>query len=196
MSALGHERPICDVRAMSAYPSTPDIMLSAAKRRSGPLADISQALFDHLVGCCFCRRRGESTNYGRSMPDQVGRQRRKPVVVVLGPARLNRHVAAFAVAGLAEALTKGGKHLRPIPVGRSGREHTNYRYSALLGPCCTRPSSRTCGGRTAKQGDEITSSHCLPQSLRTAPTLVDYSRDQTPEERGSDIICTAAILSR
>jgi hypothetical protein len=37
---LGHERPFCDVRAMSAYPSTPDVMLSAAKRRSGLCVDI------------------------------------------------------------------------------------------------------------------------------------------------------------
>src|SRR5437764_3756260 len=94
--------------------------------------------------CCFCRGRGESTDYGRSTTDQFGRQRRKPVVLVLGPARLNRHVAAFAVAGLAKALTKGGEHLRPKPAGRSGREHANYRCSALLGPCCRRPTSRKC----------------------------------------------------
>jgi hypothetical protein len=37
LRSQGHERPICDACAMSAYPSTPDVMLSAAKRRSGPL---------------------------------------------------------------------------------------------------------------------------------------------------------------
>jgi hypothetical protein len=45
---MGHERPICDVRAMSAYPSTPDVMLSAAKRRSGPNPD--KTAFNDLAG--------------------------------------------------------------------------------------------------------------------------------------------------
>ena len=37
-----HERPISDVRAMSACPSTPDISLSRSKRRSGPTAAVSK----------------------------------------------------------------------------------------------------------------------------------------------------------
>src|SRR5262245_59821044 len=36
----------------------------------------------------------------------IRRQRRQPVVMVLGPARHDRHIMVFAVANLAEASTK------------------------------------------------------------------------------------------
>ena len=35
-SVMGHERPICHVRAMSACPPTSDVMLSRSNGRSGP----------------------------------------------------------------------------------------------------------------------------------------------------------------
>ena len=50
-----------------------------------------------------------------------------------------------ALVGIAEALTKGGEHFRPITVGRSGGEHANYRCSALLCACFKRPHCSTAG---------------------------------------------------
>ncbi len=61
MSQMGHERPICRVRAMSASPPTATELLHYSNRRFGPLAtDAPQqmaSLFDHVVGKCEKRRR-------------------------------------------------------------------------------------------------------------------------------------------
>ena len=81
----------------------------------------------------------------------------------LGPARHDCHIMVFAVANFAEALTKRRKKPAPKPAGRSGREHANYRRSALLGPCCKRPSS----GNTAKETDELAPPHSITSSARS-----------------------------
>jgi hypothetical protein len=60
MSALGQKRTSRRVRVMSALPPKADIEREFSYVRFGPIADISQTLFDHLVGarqhhrsCCF-----------------------------------------------------------------------------------------------------------------------------------------------
>jgi hypothetical protein len=52
----------------------------------------------------------------------------------------NRHIAAFAVASLAESLTKSCKKFCPISTRRSGAKDSNQGCSGtLLGVCRERP---------------------------------------------------------
>jgi hypothetical protein len=50
MSALGQKRTSRSEIAMSALPSKADIERRLLHVRFGPIADISQTLFDHLIG--------------------------------------------------------------------------------------------------------------------------------------------------
>jgi hypothetical protein len=73
-SATGHERPICDVLAMSACRSTAEVSLHRGERRNGPSADSCAAtkipLFDNLVSNCEKRRRHRKAKFlGRSEID-------------------------------------------------------------------------------------------------------------------------------
>ena len=53
-----------------------------------------------------CRRRGDHVDLAA---DEIGGQRRQPIVVVLCPAVFDRDVLALDVAGVAQSLAKRGR---------------------------------------------------------------------------------------
>ena len=54
----------------------------------------------------------------RPAANQFGRQRRQPIALILGPAVFDRHVLAFDIAGLLQALAKCAQTVRAIRARR------------------------------------------------------------------------------
>src|SRR5262245_6383220 len=78
------------------------------------------------------RRRGaERGDHLNPSANQVARQLRQPVELVLGPAVFDRHVLALNVAGLLEAPTKSAQRLGEH-VGRLAVEEADHRHCCLL----------------------------------------------------------------
>jgi hypothetical protein len=89
-----------------------------------------------------------------SAANQVGRQFREPIVVVVRRAKFDGDVAAFDVAGFPQALAE----CRPRQLGRLGRcsvEISDHRHRRLLRARRERPRCRA----AAKQDDEIAPSY-------------------------------------
>jgi hypothetical protein len=53
-----------------------------------------------------------ATHHGQLTANQIGRQRRQPIDLILGPAVFDRYVLALDVANLLEALAKCAQTLR------------------------------------------------------------------------------------
>ena len=70
-------------------------------------------------------------DHGDLPANQIGRQRRQPIELILGPAVFDRHVLALDIAGVFEALTKSAQTLR-VAVGRYGAEESDHRHRRLL----------------------------------------------------------------
>jgi hypothetical protein len=68
--------------------------------------------------------------------DQLRRQRRE-FTILLARTQLDRHVAAFDMAGFAQAITERGR-----PFGARAIEDTDNRHRRLLGARRERPRSR------------------------------------------------------
>jgi hypothetical protein len=102
-------------------------------------------------------------DHGDPSANQLGRQRRQPVKLILRPAVLDRHVLALDIAGVFQALAKCTQLIRDC-MRRSVVEKSNHRHRRLLrvrcaGPCC-RPA--------AKKRDELAPPHVSPQPLDKA----------------------------
>ena len=91
-------------------------------------------------------------------PNQVGRQDRQPVDLIVGPAVFNRAVLTLDKAGLPEALAKGR---REGHVAGRAAQKADHRHRRLLRTRGERPRCRA-----AEERDERASSHGprLPQS--------------------------------
>ena len=59
-------------------------------------------------------------DHGDLSANQIGRQRRQPIDLILGPAVFDRHVLALDIAGVLQALAKCAQTLR-VPVRRCWR---------------------------------------------------------------------------
>lgn len=53
-----------------------------------------------------CRRKRTCENDSHLTANHVGRQRRQPIVMTLGPAVISRHILAFDIAGSSESLVE------------------------------------------------------------------------------------------
>ena len=80
---------------------------------------------------------------------QVGRQRRQSIDLTVGPAVLDRHVLAFDVAGLVQALAECGQGARPA----HRRVGLRNPITGIAG-CCARAASGH-RRRAAEQRDEL-----------------------------------------
>ena len=63
--------------------------------------------------------------------NEIGRQRRHPLILALGPAVLDRDVAALDEASFLQALAEAGDEMRER-TGRRGTEEPNHRHRRLL----------------------------------------------------------------
>ena len=86
--------------------------------------------------------------------NQIGRQRRQSIILTLGPAVLDRHVAALDIAGFAQALAECGDVARER-VRRPAVKKPDHRHRRLLRPRRERPRHR----RAAEQRYELPPPH-------------------------------------
>ena len=101
-------------------------------------------------------RRCRSHDHRHLAADQIGRQRRQPIELALGPAIFDRDVAALDVAGFAQALAERGQVRRSRTLSAIAAEKPDHRHRRLLRARRERPRGR----RAAEQRDELRRVHC------------------------------------
>jgi hypothetical protein len=109
---------------------------------------------------CRQRRRGAADRRDQSnlSADQIGRERRQPLVIALRPAVFDRDVAALDEAHPTEALVECGHD--EVEVARAQTaEESNHRDGRLLRERRERPKKRRHGRRAADERDELTPPH-------------------------------------
>jgi hypothetical protein len=121
-----------------------------------------------FVGFCFTASAAGvpavtiTVDFGRN---QFGNQRRKTIVLPVGPEIFDRDVAAFFVAGFTQAFAK-----RVEQIGfqrRRGVTHEADEVCFLLRVRGERPSGGPGGGRSTHQGNELAPSHSDPTDSGT-----------------------------
>src|SRR5215831_2325251 len=100
-------------------------------------------------------------DHGNLSTNQICRQRRKAVVLTVGPSIFDYDVLAFDVTGFVETRPERGQVLG-VRVGRCAVEKPNYRDRRLLRACCEWPRRRA-----AEQRDEVASFHSITSSARS-----------------------------
>src|SRR5262249_8610800 len=114
--------------------------------------------------CRKCRRRSRRDDCCDRMANQVDRQRRQPIDLILCPSVCNSHVLAFDKAYLLQALSKSSEPPR-YDLGCSGVKKSDCRQrGSLLCVNHERPRRR----RATKTRNELAPPHCTP-SPRTGP---------------------------
>ena len=97
-------------------------------------------------GRCFCSQRGKggaaSGDHGRPTVNQVLRQPRQAVILIVGPAILDRHVPALHVTPFIQAEMERAHEVVEL-VARGRIEETNDRHPGLLRARHERPRSST-----------------------------------------------------
>ena len=101
-------------------------------------------------------------DHGDLPANQIGRQRRQSIELIVGPAILDRHVLALDKAGLLQALAECAQAIRER-VGRCGVEEPDHRHRRLLRARRERPRRR----RAAEQRDELAAFHSITSSARS-----------------------------
>jgi hypothetical protein len=108
LKALGHDR-------RGQYRCAREVASRMVKARDKANCDrISTHVEDNrnCLGCCFsgnrCCRSIRNYDHGYPTPNQIGNQSWQPVVVLLRPTVLNRHVLALDVTGLCQTLAEVG----------------------------------------------------------------------------------------
>src|SRR5262249_4632607 len=103
--------------------------------------------------CCE-RRSGASgrNDYSDFSANQLGRQLRKAVDFIIGPAVFDRHVLTLDVADIFETLSKSAQTVRKH-VRRCTEEEPDHGHCRFFRPGCERP--RRC--RAAEQPDNLSS---------------------------------------
>src|SRR5262249_24152977 len=111
--------------------------------------DCSRSRYGRL--CCIgasCR-----SDDGHLTPNQIGRERRQPIIVTFRPAVFDRDVPTLNKSGFVQPPRECG-HEVCIGVQGGAVEKTDCRHRLL----CSR-RKRPCGSRAAEQRDELAASH-------------------------------------
>ena len=124
------------------------------------------------------RRSGGRNNHVHLTANQIGRQRRKAVILLVGPDVLDFHIAAFDKFRLAETFQERRDH-GCIIARRRTAEQTDHR-NRLLRSCSKRP----CDYRSTKRCDEI------------APPHVRYPISDSPAVQAGTMEVLAEVCSR
>ena len=114
------------------------------------------------------RRRGTSGrgDHGDLPANQIGRQRRQSIQLILGPAVFDRHVLALDIAGVLQALAKSAQTVRER-VRRCGVEEPDHRHRRLLRARRERPRAPR-RRASAMNSRRLNRSNCI----RAAPARV------------------------
>src|SRR5215211_1016696 len=99
-----------------------------------------------------------SNDDGDLLANQIGRQRRQSIKLVLGPAIIDQDVLTLDIAGVLEALAKPARALRKT-VRRYCTEKADHRYRRLLHGGLLRARSKRARRRAAEQSDELPPPH-------------------------------------
>src|SRR5262245_63849444 len=109
------------------------------------------------------RWRTSGGDHGDLATNQIGRQLRQAVGLVVSEAVYDRHVLALNEALLLQALTEFAQALSK-PVSRGAAEEPDHRHRRLLRPRRKRPCSRA-----AEQRDELAApDHSITSSARAS----------------------------
>ena len=127
------------------------------------------------LGRQSCWRRLREDHISRQA-DQLGRQRRQPVVIALCPAVLDRDIASWREAVFAQATEELGVMRKSGLLGDAA-EPADHRHRRLLRPRRKRPG----GCRAAEERDELATfpsmeMHGIPASLDLNPRYTDAER--------------------
>src|SRR5262249_49297488 len=109
-----------------------------------------------------------SDNDRDAFANQIARQSRQPVQLVLGPAVLNRDVLALGIARFLQALPKSGKRIGEH-LGRLGVEKADRRYR-LLRARHERPRRRA-----AEKRGEVAALHLRGHSMTSSASASSLS---------------------
>src|SRR5262245_37332198 len=108
-------------------------------------------------GCRLGRQWRRNTsgrdNHGDLPPNQLGRQLRQPIKLILAPTIYDRYVIALDIAGVLEALAKSAQTVLDS-LRRSVIKEADHRHRRLLR---ARREWKGCR-RAAEKGDELASS--------------------------------------
>src|SRR5262249_14600302 len=97
--------------------------------------------------------------------NQIGRQRRQPVNLIVGPAVLDRDVLALDISGVFKSLAESAQPVRK-PIKRLAIEEPDHRHRRLLRPRRERPRRRA-----TEQRDEIAPLHSITSSVRASSEI-------------------------
>src|SRR5262249_47233624 len=123
--------------------------------------------YRNQVGCRLgreCAWSGRSSEHAHLMLDQIGEERRQPIVLPLCPTKLDCDVAALYVAGVVQALAKSADQVAES-VGRAATNEPNHRYRRLLRPRCERPRRRAAEKRYELPPPHSITSSAMASSL-------------------------------
>src|SRR5262249_46209363 len=84
------------------------------------------------------RGRGERGDDGNAAANQLGRQARQSIVIILRRAVFDRYILALDIASVLEALTESAQTIH-ARVEHIGVEKSDYRHCRLLPGCRERP---------------------------------------------------------
>src|SRR5262245_13066734 len=123
------------------------------------------------------RRIGTSGHRDHRDPsaNQIGRQRREPIDLILGPAVFNQHILTLDNACVFEALTECADALRH-PVRRSGVEESDHWHRRLLRAHRERPGHR----RAPEQRDELAAPHRCNHSITSSARTINAIGTRSP----------------
>jgi hypothetical protein len=85
-----------------------------------------------------CRNRTQGGDHGDLPVNQIGHQLGQSIRLILGPAVYDRHVLAFDIVGILEALAECAQPVRDR-IGRCAVEEADHRHRRLLRPRRERP---------------------------------------------------------
>src|SRR5262245_52043412 len=149
--------------------------IDASHVASGPGKAGDQTKLDRILGNAENNRDRRSCSFGRKRSrcaggrgdqrhatiNQIGRERRQPIVFPFQPVVLDPHILALDKTGFVEAFAERG-HKMQRGIGRTAIDKSDHRYRLLLRTHPERPH----GGRAAEQRDELAAFHSITRSTR------------------------------
>jgi len=138
-------------------------------------------------------------DHGHLALDQIGRECRQPIELVLRPPKFDRDVVAVDEPGFLQAITKYRYPVNGIG-SRGGIKETDHRYRRSLRARCERPRNSAAGERKELASPDIDCHATLPGGVmpmrRRGRYHALFARSVTFTLRNSDYPRLARLPSR